>query len=50
MTATMAPTIETTTPHWRGINHLADEDALIDLQHRLKNADCKVTDVIDHGN
>jgi catechol 2,3-dioxygenase-like lactoylglutathione lyase family enzyme len=128
MTATMPPTIETTTPHWRGINHLAlittdmdatvrfyhgtlgarlvatlgtpefrhyffefgpqctvaffeytnaptepftkaagtpdpraaqfdhlalnlpDEDALIDLRHRLKNAACKVTDVIDHGN
>ena len=127
MTTTVAPTIEATTPHWRGINHLAlittdmdktvrfyhgtlgaqlvaslgtpefrhyffefgpqctvaffeytnaptepftkaagtpdpraaqfdhlalnlpDEDALIDLQHRLKNADCEVTDIIDHG-
>lgn len=127
MTATVPPTIETTAPHWRGINHLAlittdmdatvrfyhgtlgarlvatigtaefrhyffefgpqctvaffeyadtpiepfkkaagtpdpraaqfdhlalnltDEHALIDLQHRLKTADCEVTDVIDHG-
>ena len=29
--------------------NLPDEDALIDLQHRLKIADCEVTDVIDHG-
>jgi len=127
MTATVPRTIEATTPHWRGINHLAlittdmdatvrfyhgtlgarlvatigtpdfrhyffefgpqctvaffeytnaliepfkkaagtpdrraaqfdhlalnlpDEDALIALQHRLKAADCEVTDVIDHG-
>ena len=127
MTLNVPPTIEATTPHWRGINHLAlittdmdatvrfyhgtlgarlvatvgtpefrhyffefgpqctvaffeyadsaiepftkpagvpdaraaqfdhlalnlpDEDALHDLRHRLKSADCEVTDIIDHG-
>ncbi len=127
MTLSVPPTIEATTPHWRGINHLAlvttdmdntvrfyhgtlgarlvatigtpefrhysfefgpqstvaffeytdptiepftkaagvpdpravqfdhlalnlpDEDALVELQQRLKGADCEVTDVIDHG-
>ena len=29
--------------------NLPDEDALIELQQRLKGADCEVTDVIDHG-
>jgi hypothetical protein len=29
--------------------HLADEDALSRLQHRLKEHGCEVTDVIDHG-
>ena len=29
--------------------NLADEEALIELQHRLKAADCDVTDIIDHG-
>jgi len=29
--------------------NLADEDALVELQQRLKSADCEVTDVIDHG-
>lgn len=29
--------------------HLADEDALMRLQHRLKEHGCEVTDVIDHG-
>jgi catechol 2,3-dioxygenase-like lactoylglutathione lyase family enzyme len=29
--------------------NLPDEDALGDLQRRLKAADCEVTDVIDHG-
>ncbi len=127
MTTTVPPTIEATTPRWRGINHLAlittdmdatvrfyhgtlgarivgtvgtpefrhyffefgpqctvaffeyfgvtieplakaagvpdpravqfdhlalnlpDEDALIQLQQRLRSADCEVTDIIDHG-
>jgi catechol 2,3-dioxygenase-like lactoylglutathione lyase family enzyme len=126
MTATVPPTIDATTPHWRGINHLAlittdmdatvrfyhgtlgarlvatlgtpefrhyffefgphctvaffeytnaptepfkkaagtpdpravqfdhlalnlpDEDALIYLQHRLEDAECDVTDIVDH--
>jgi catechol 2,3-dioxygenase-like lactoylglutathione lyase family enzyme len=29
--------------------NLVDEDALVELQQRLKSADCEVTDVIDHG-
>jgi len=29
--------------------NLADEQALLDLQRRLKEADCEVTDVVDHG-
>jgi catechol 2,3-dioxygenase-like lactoylglutathione lyase family enzyme len=29
--------------------NLPDEDALCDLQRRLKTANCDVTDVIDHG-
>lgn len=29
--------------------NLPDEDALIDLQHRLKTAECDVTDIVDHG-
>jgi catechol 2,3-dioxygenase-like lactoylglutathione lyase family enzyme len=29
--------------------NLPDEQALLDLQRRLKTADCEVTDVIDHG-
>jgi catechol 2,3-dioxygenase-like lactoylglutathione lyase family enzyme len=29
--------------------NLADEHALIVLQHRLKEAGCEVTDVVDHG-
>ena len=29
--------------------HLTDEDALLRLQHRLKEHGCEVTDVIDHG-
>ena len=29
--------------------NLPDEDALLELQQRLKGADCEVTDVIDHG-
>ena len=127
MTTTVPPTIEATTPRWRGINHLAlittdmdatvrfyhgtlgarivgtvgtpefrhyffefgpqctvaffeyfgvtieplakaagvpdpravqfdhlalnlpDEDALVELQQRLRSADCEVTDIIDHG-
>jgi catechol 2,3-dioxygenase-like lactoylglutathione lyase family enzyme len=28
---------------------LADEEALLDLRERLKNANCEVTDVVDHG-
>jgi catechol 2,3-dioxygenase-like lactoylglutathione lyase family enzyme len=28
---------------------LADEDALLELRERLKNANCEVTDVVDHG-
>jgi len=28
---------------------VADEEALEALQHRLKEADCEVTDVVDHG-
>ena len=28
--------------------NLADEDALVELQHRLNSADCDVTDIIDH--
>ena len=28
---------------------LVDEDALLDLRERLKNANCEVTDVVDHG-
>ena len=105
MTTTVPPTIEATTPRWRGINHLAlitpdmdvtvrffefgsqctvaffeyfgvtieplakaagvpdpravqfdhlalnlpDEDALLQLQQRLRSGDCEVTDIIDHG-
>lgn len=30
--------------------NLPDEDALHDLRHRLKSADCEVTDIVDHGN
>jgi len=29
--------------------NVPDEDALHDLQRRLKSADCEVTDVVDHG-
>lgn len=29
--------------------NLPDEDALHDLQQRLKGADCEVTDIVDHG-
>ena len=29
--------------------NLPDEDALVELQQRLKSADCEVTDVVDHG-
>ena len=29
--------------------NLADEQGLLDLQRRLKEADCEVTDVVDHG-
>lgn len=29
--------------------NLPDEDALIDLQARLRSADCEVTEIIDHG-
>ncbi len=29
--------------------NLPDEDALVDLQARLKAAECEVTDVVDHG-
>src|SRR3954462_10335639 len=29
--------------------NLADEDALIALQHRLRSSDCQVTDIVDHG-
>ena len=29
--------------------NLADEQALLDLQRRLKEAGCEVTDVVDHG-
>lgn len=29
--------------------NLPDEDALLDLRDRLKQADCEVTDVVDHG-
>jgi catechol 2,3-dioxygenase-like lactoylglutathione lyase family enzyme len=29
--------------------NLPDEDALVDLQRRLKDAGCEVTDVVDHG-
>jgi catechol 2,3-dioxygenase-like lactoylglutathione lyase family enzyme len=29
--------------------NLPDEDALHDLQRRLKSTDCEVTDIIDHG-
>jgi len=29
--------------------NVADEEALGALQHRLKEADCEVTDVVDHG-
>ncbi|MBO3748478.1 VOC family protein [Streptosporangiaceae bacterium NEAU-GS5] len=29
--------------------HLADEDALLRLRGRLKDNDCEVTDVVDHG-
>jgi catechol 2,3-dioxygenase-like lactoylglutathione lyase family enzyme len=28
---------------------LVDEDALIDLRDRLKQANCEVTDIVDHG-
>jgi catechol 2,3-dioxygenase-like lactoylglutathione lyase family enzyme len=28
---------------------LVDEEALLDLRARLKNANCEVTDVVDHG-
>ena len=28
--------------------NLPDEEALIDLQRRLKSADCEVTDIVDH--
>jgi catechol 2,3-dioxygenase-like lactoylglutathione lyase family enzyme len=28
---------------------LVDEEALLDLRSRLKNANCEVTDVVDHG-
>ena len=28
---------------------LADEEALLELRARLKNANCEVTDVVDHG-
>jgi catechol 2,3-dioxygenase-like lactoylglutathione lyase family enzyme len=28
---------------------LVDEEALVDLRERLKNANCEVTDVVDHG-
>ena len=28
---------------------LVDEEALLDLRERLKNANCEVTDVVDHG-
>src|SRR5262249_60930644 len=29
--------------------HLPDEEALLRLQDRLKDHDCEVTDVVDHG-
>lgn len=29
--------------------NLPDEDALLELRSRLKEADCEVTDVVDHG-
>jgi catechol 2,3-dioxygenase-like lactoylglutathione lyase family enzyme len=29
--------------------NLPDEDALVELQQRLRRADCEVTDIIDHG-
>jgi catechol 2,3-dioxygenase-like lactoylglutathione lyase family enzyme len=29
--------------------NLPDEDALVELQQRLKSAGCEVTDVVDHG-
>ncbi|HUC36889.1 MAG TPA: VOC family protein [Acidimicrobiales bacterium] len=29
--------------------NLADEDAMLSLRDRLKEADCEVTDVVDHG-
>src|SRR4051812_45498645 len=29
--------------------NLADEGALIALQHRLRSADCEVTEIVDHG-
>jgi catechol 2,3-dioxygenase-like lactoylglutathione lyase family enzyme len=29
--------------------NLPDEDALLALRHRLKDAGCEVTDVVDHG-
>ena len=29
--------------------NVPDEDALLELQRRLKSADCEVTDVVDHG-
>jgi len=29
--------------------NLADEQGLLDLRRRLKEADCEVTDVVDHG-
>jgi len=42
-------------PHPRAshFDHLAlnllDEETLLDLRRRLKDADCEVTDIIDHG-
>lgn len=42
MTATLPPTIEATTPHWRGINHLAlittDMDATVHFYHGMLGA------------
>jgi catechol 2,3-dioxygenase-like lactoylglutathione lyase family enzyme len=28
---------------------IVDDDALLDLRERLKNANCEVTDIVDHG-
>jgi catechol 2,3-dioxygenase-like lactoylglutathione lyase family enzyme len=42
-------------PHPRAVQFdhlsfaLADEEALLELRERLKNANCEVTDVVDHG-